>query len=540
MTSRMPAQTPQSSRQALTQPRVILAGGSLAVAWSGAVWLYAPQVIGLTLVVLLGVYGLFAVLLLRTDDMDKDAAVRIRGRRIGAIGLINVSGCALALWSSHAVMFYWLVLPISFAISLRLSLEITRERTTGDGVVALLRSAVAWTTRGLLVAVVERLRHTVLVKTALGRGRPRSRIPYEHVERVMVVSHSHIGDAIMQTPAVTLIASALPAARIVVLTNSSTDAVFRDNPFVSERIRCLPLHGHYPTFEEFRRLFGLRRAGPTLCVLDFSASQTMGKWFAWIAGPVYVVADGSVTPELNFLVDETISTSDLSHYVDRNAAVVCRSSLGVAQSLEGVPNLTPILARESPEVRVAADSLCAMGISASALLIGFVVGSAAGGIALSKRWPVERFAVLARRLKSKVADAQILAFKGPEERDLDYRALQEAGCHIVEGKSLLEVAGIVARCGLMVGNDSGLGHVAACMGLPVVTIFGPTDWNLVKPYSPTSLAVRQEGCPPCFGGQELAYCGGARPCILGVTVDQVQNATLSLLSRASEDELLSI
>ena len=516
--------------QAVRRPPILIAAASVA-AWAGASWLSAPHLALLTLAVTILAGALLGALAVRARSSGKDAAIDVA--RCAAMAIVNLIAFAVPLACAFNDWFYVAVLTLSFAVALRLSLELAKERTTGTGVIALISSACGWIGRGLVISLIEKARRWGLAKAIWGRGRPRSPYQYELVERLLVVSHSYIGDAVMQTPAIALLAKALPGARIVVLTNDATDGVFRDSPFVHERIRCLPAHGKYPSLAEFRRLLRLRREGPTLCVLDFNGSQTLGIWFAAIARPRYLIADGSVAPDARFLADEIVTTSDLSHHVDRNAAVVCRSSLGVARGLRAVPELTPILAPDAAELPAAAEALRRMQIGESSPLIGFVVGSAAGRFATAKRWPVERFAALAQQLRANIPSVELLAFKGPQELDVNYGALEEAGCHIVEGKTLLEVAGLIERCDALVGNDSGLAHVGASMGTPIITIFGPTDWSLVRPYSRTSLAVRQEGCPPCFGGQELVRCRGERTCILGVTVEQVVNATLGLLTRAS-------
>lgn len=46
---------------------------------------------------------------------------------------------------------------------------------------------------------------------------------------------------------------------------------------------------------------------------------------------------------------------------------------------------------------------------------------------------------------------------------------------VIEDRSLVEVAALYARCRAMIGNDSGMTHLAAAAGTPVIALFGPTD-----------------------------------------------------------------
>jgi hypothetical protein len=79
-----------------------------------------------------------------------------------------------------------------------------------------------------------------------------------------------------------------------------------------------------------------------------------------------------------------------------------------------------------------------------------------------KRWPLENFRELAARLEHL---GRVQWCRGPEE------TLDHAYC--VE--NLYELGAWLATAAVYVGNDSGISHLAAAVGTPVVTLFGPTD-----------------------------------------------------------------
>lgn len=83
-----------------------------------------------------------------------------------------------------------------------------------------------------------------------------------------------------------------------------------------------------------------------------------------------------------------------------------------------------------------------------------------------KNWPLDRYRELARRLPF---EAQWCA--GPEET-LD---------NAVRMENLWDLAGWLRSARVYVGNDSGITHLAAAVGAPVVAIFGPTDPQLWAP-----------------------------------------------------------
>jgi len=102
-----------------------------------------------------------------------------------------------------------------------------------------------------------------------------------------------------------------------------------------------------------------------------------------------------------------------------------------------------------------------------------------------KRWPLERYFDLAERVAEK-GGAFILFLTGSAE-ELSVRERIEGfvrartGMAHVADADLTTVAGILAQCGLFAGNDSGISHLAAAVGAPVVALFGPTDPALWRP-----------------------------------------------------------
>jgi hypothetical protein len=101
-----------------------------------------------------------------------------------------------------------------------------------------------------------------------------------------------------------------------------------------------------------------------------------------------------------------------------------------------------------------------------------------------KCWAPERFAALAARL-----GAPVLLIEGPADRDAceGVRSrLPAAGPPLAEARALplTELAALLGRCAAYVGNDSGISHLAAALGLPTVAVFGPTDAAVWAPRGP--------------------------------------------------------
>jgi len=80
-----------------------------------------------------------------------------------------------------------------------------------------------------------------------------------------------------------------------------------------------------------------------------------------------------------------------------------------------------------------------------------------------------------------------------------------------------------------VTNDSGLMHVAAALGVPVVAIFGSTDPARTGPLGENCRVVRKPlPCAPCL----KTHCPEKRECMEKITVDEVYEAAKGLWDRA--------
>lgn len=152
----------------------------------------------------------------------------------------------------------------------------------------------------------------------------------------------------------------------------------------------------------------------------------------------------------------------------------------------------------------------------------------------AKRWPASHFAMLARRLVD--AGRRVLILGSAKEKELagQIRAAAGPGAFDLSGKtSLVDVVDILSACRAAVCNDSGLMHVAAAVGVPLVAVYGSSSPDYTPPLSESARIVRHPvACSPCFRRQ----CPlGHTNCLTGIPVAEVQSA-LDGLCRQSMPE----
>ena len=115
-----------------------------------------------------------------------------------------------------------------------------------------------------------------------------------------------------------------------------------------------------------------------------------------------------------------------------------------------------------------------------------------------KVWPAERFVSLFLVLRaSKLPGARAVVFAGPGEAERDMAAPVLAALpgavDLVGRLTLPEATACLARCALFVGNDSGLMHLAAAAGTPTLGLFGPTPADEYAPTGQRAAAVVAPG-----------------------------------------------
>jgi heptosyltransferase II len=123
-----------------------------------------------------------------------------------------------------------------------------------------------------------------------------------------------------------------------------------------------------------------------------------------------------------------------------------------------------------------------------------------------KRWPIESFVSLTKQILEceKLNKYEIKILAGPDDnfcKVFDEIALSSNGrVENLQGKTSLDQScEIVAKSSLVVGNDTGLIHVAESLGINVIDIFGPThEFFGFGPYLKDShFLSANESCSPC-------------------------------------------
>jgi ADP-heptose:LPS heptosyltransferase len=122
---------------------------------------------------------------------------------------------------------------------------------------------------------------------------------------------------------------------------------------------------------------------------------------------------------------------------------------------------------------------------------------APGSGAREKNWPEERFLCIARWWR-RAMGGRVIALLGPVEAERGGFDLLARECLTVGDLSLSQVAALLARSDVYLGNDSGISHLAAAVGVPSVVLFGPGNPRQWAPRGAKITVISREiACSPC-------------------------------------------
>jgi heptosyltransferase-2 len=343
--------------------------------------------------------------------------------------------------------------------------------------------------------------------------------PFSRPERLLVRAVNWLGDAVLTTPAIGALRAASPRARITIAAKPLVADLFRHHPDL-DGIEVYDKEGaHAGAIGMFRKAGELRRGGYEAAILLQNAiDAALLAFLAGIPERMGYATDGRrlFLSRPVPVTEEILSLHHAEYYLRLLA------ELGVPRP--EAPRLSLRVTEE--ERRSMRSRLDGLGVPEGRRIVGINPGATYGS---AKRWFPDRFAKVADALSEEWDAAVVLMGSAPEaplaaeiETAMGRKVVNLAGRTTVR-----EVMALLASCSFLVTNDSGPMHIGAAFGVPLVAIFGPTDWRKTSPWTEMARIVRVEvDCSPCH----LRECNRGHECMLGVTADMVIAAARELMA----------
>jgi len=342
----------------------------------------------------------------------------------------------------------------------------------------------------------------------------------DEIRRIVVRGPNWLGDAVMCEPALSQVRTLFPQAEITLLVKPAIADLLAQHPAVNRTLVYDDRGRHAGVTGKWTLTGVLRRHRFQLAILFQNAFEAA--LISFLAG--IPRRFGYATDGRSLLLTDPVSVPPRSaqkHQVEYYWDLL--KPLG-GQGQASAPRLfvTP------EESALIARRLADAGIGPSDLVIGVNPGSTYGH---AKRWLPDRYAEVVNRMV-KEAQSQtgarvgvaIVGAKGEEALGKAIAGQIHTRTVVCSGQTTVrELLALVKRCQLFLTNDTGPMHVAAAFNVPLVAVFGPTDWQTTSPFGVDAQLVRQPvSCAPCL----LRECPIDHRCMTGVTVEQVHSATL--------------
>jgi heptosyltransferase II len=345
--------------------------------------------------------------------------------------------------------------------------------------------------------------------------------------KIIINALSGIGDALMFTPALSLLRKEFPSAEIDAL------VMFKGVKDMYGRNKDLNNVIHFDFLKEgaIKSLLFIKKLRKRKYDISINVYPSNRKEYNIINLLIGGKKRGAVkylrqdSKNFGFLNNIRIVEEDLTHNVKTNIKLIeeiCNKRFTDEPSLK-----FPLT---EDDIEFASYYLSENNINDDELVIGFHPGSAEFKNHINRRWEPGKFSELGKKLISE-NNARVLIFGGPEEKDLkDSIALgiNSEKCLAVETPGLAESAAIMQRCSIFISNDSSLMHIASALKLNVAAVIGPTNIAYIHPWKTEHKIISLNlECSPCFyySPRPLTCIRTDKlyKCVRDISVDMVYN-----------------
>ncbi|MCG8513226.1 MAG: lipopolysaccharide heptosyltransferase II [Halanaerobiales bacterium] len=327
--------------------------------------------------------------------------------------------------------------------------------------------------------------------------------------RIIVIDLLYLGDLIFALPFIKGLRSNFPDGTIDLVVNSVFYDIMIDNPYLDNLFSYNKKWGIRESLSFARKLshhkynLGLNIHGNWRTALLLK-----------LINPEYAIGYGG--KGRGIFLDQELKQPKAQHMVDIYLDFLTEIGLSIEHTLPTME--VPVAARIG-----IAQLLEKWGIKDNERLIALNTG----GTWPTKRWTAQGFAQLADRLNR---SGVRVVFTGSCSDLWEIKkivALMDSAAIIAAGQtSLKELIALLARCDLVISNDSGPVHVAAAVGTPTITIFGPSDEVKYRPLGEKHRIIKTGiECRPC--GEHQCPLGHHR-CMRDIKVEDIIGAVKEL------------
>lgn len=333
---------------------------------------------------------------------------------------------------------------------------------------------------------------------------------------ILVTQLRQVGDVLLTTPAVKALRDHYPNSRITYLTETGPAMLLRGNPHLD---RIVTRTRKSPLTNDLQLAYQLRQERYDLAI-DFFCNPRSA-WMLFLTGARHRVASYHAGRAWWYTYTPHIQ-GGAGYAVDDRLALL--RAIGIQGALVPpvlhVPETAHAYIHHFLQKHHLSDAHPHLSDEHPLVTIDITSRRQA------KRWLPERYVQLADRLTEQLGVTAIFIW-GPGEHELVETYLQQGQHrHILACQTdLLQLAALIARSRLHIGNCSAPRHLAVAVGTPSLTIMGPTDPRNWTYPSPAHQVV--QGQVPCLSCHKTECA--THECMHALTVDEVERVAVNML-----------
>ncbi len=338
------------------------------------------------------------------------------------------------------------------------------------------------------------------------------------VRKILIIQLGDIGDVVWAIPALWSVKNWFPQADVSVLTRKPNGDLLLDDPHVSKVFQV----GKQTFYDELKLLKAIRHEKFDL-IFDLRADDR-GAFTSFFAGSKMRAA--LYYPGLDWRNRMFTHLANPTQPKERIFGAA-EQSLKIIRSF-GIKEVTTV-----PQICISEKTKSII----QNILIAEKITFPKGYITINpfsrwsyKEWGMNKWVDLISFIWRQYAMPVIIAGSSEERlRAGELTSASRAHAYNLAGKTTLqEMAGLLQMSSLHIGVDSAAPHIAAAVGTPTLTIYGPSDWRDWSPPGDKNKVVLSDmDCSPCY--QKGCNGSGRSECLENLTVAKVQNAMETMM-----------
>lgn len=298
-------------------------------------------------------------------------------------------------------------------------------------------------------------------------------------KRILIVRLSAIGDCILSVPVLNSIRRNFPDSRIGWVIEGAASQLIQGHAALDD-LFVVPKRA----FKSPRALWTFAsqlRAWKPDITLDLQG-LTKSSLIAWLSGAKSRLGfqrDPFEGRELSCFLNNRLFKPESEHIVDRSLELL--RLLGVNDSMVSFD-----LPEQDDDAKFADRMLRSKQLEGRFAIINVGAGW------ISKIWPSDRYASIARHLGEKWGTPSVVVWSGQQEKLAADQVVAESGGHatLAPATTLTQLGSLIRRASLFVGSDTGPMHLSVALGTPTIGMIGPMPIERVCPYGANNVGVQ--------------------------------------------------